>query len=77
MIRDYETGNITYVNYETYEEMKENYENEIEVLKERIEELEDELQTKKDSLVVANESIKKLWNQFIYNYTQILKKVKF
>lgn len=47
MIRDYETGNITYVNYETYEEMKENYENEIEVLKERIEELEDELQTKK------------------------------
>lgn len=60
---DNETGNITHVDYESYEEMKEEYENKIENLEQekedlqdRVAELEEKLNTKKDSEFVATES---------------------
>lgn len=37
---DNETGNIEYINYETYEAMKEEYENKIEELEQKNEDLE-------------------------------------
>lgn len=58
---DRETGNIEYVSYDSYEEMKEEYKKQIEELNHRIEDLEDEIydlkeQLKKDSLEAPNES---------------------
>lgn len=65
---DYETGNITHVTFETYEEMKEDYENQIQKMQYENEDLRDEVDylksklekalavIKKDSIAATNES---------------------
>lgn len=67
---DNETGNITYVDVETHEAMKEEYKDEIEELKQENEDLKDRiaefeehfeyvnklLNSKKDSVAATNES---------------------
>ena len=59
MMIDHETGNITHVSYESYEEMKEDYENQIQKLKYENEDLKDEVEYLKSKLEKALEIIKK------------------
>lgn len=55
---DKETGNITHVDYESYEAMKEEYENKIEQLEQAFEDLKDEKYQLTEKLNEANDNVK-------------------
>jgi len=80
---DNETGNITHVDYESYQEKKEEYEAEIEKLKQENEDLQDRVAELEEQLEEENDNVKfflkiaktqQMFSEFMLNQFVELKK---